>query len=453
MPFVANTPESLLDRSDSRNPNATCRGITSSGRLCRRPVVAVSPAALHPRGHSRARTPDPSDEKLYCWQHKEQAAFSAHSSPGPRATATPILEESKARTSLDTRADRLGLMELQEKGKRRKRNGETRNSASRRPKQNQNQKSQPKASLGFCFCFSVPIQEVTDAVPPPRPRPRPVQQPSAAPTEAQATQRKSNPHLSSSHNHSHNPSSGTNGSRSRLNASTVSPGKASYRSRKSTASQTARLKDLIPDTLDTTTASALMGELARPFVDSEEPGYIYMFWLTPASNTAAPPVDAARSLLSPPSSSLSPARNSRRASDVVSSFAGTTAAHKTMLLKIGRAANVQRRMNQWQRQCGKDIEVLRYYPYQSRSQSFTGSSGGGRPSSASAAPRMTPHCKRVERLVHIELAGLGLAAERDACGACGREHREWFEVEATRGAIRAVDDVIRRWIEWDLGND
>lgn len=61
-----------------------------------------------------------------------------------------------------------------------------------------------------------------------------------------------------------------------------------------------------------------------------------------------------------------------------------------MLLKIGRAANVQRRMNQWQMQCGYDVEVLRYYPY-------TGDSSG--------SSIMTPHSKRVERLVHVELSG------------------------------------------------
>ena len=110
MPFVPNTPESFIDRSDSKNPSSTCRGITSSGRPCRRALAAAStkPLSFYPR----KKVPDPRDESLYCWQHKEQAANSARSSPGPRATATPIFEE---RTSLDTLADRLGLVDLQEK--------------------------------------------------------------------------------------------------------------------------------------------------------------------------------------------------------------------------------------------------------------------------------------------------------------------------------------------------
>jgi hypothetical protein len=112
-----------------------------------------------------------------------------------------------------------------------------------------------------------------------------------------------------------------------------------------------------------------------------------------------------------------------------------------MLLKIGRASNVQRRLNQWQRQCGHEVEMLRYYPYLPGSQESSG-----------VVPHMTTHVHRVERLVHIELAGMGLKANGGKCEACGREHREWFEVEATRGGIRAVDGVIRRWIEWDEAN-
>ncbi|OAA51951.1 DNA-binding protein [Metarhizium rileyi] len=182
-----------------------------------------------------------------------------------------------------------------------------------------------------------------------------------------------------------------------------------------------------------------MTELAKPHADSEDAGYIYMFWLTPTSKKAPPPVDAARSLLVPPPPSSA---RSRRPSDIVSTFADPSGKGdgKTMLLKIGRAANVQRRMNQWQRQCGYDIEILRYYPYVAAVHDGPGTS---------RTPRMTPHCRRVERLIHIELAGMGLRADTSTCGACGREHREWFEVKATREGIRRVDDVIRRWVDWD----
>lgn len=207
---------------------------------------------------------------------------------------------------------------------------------------------------------------------------------------------------------------------------------------------------LIPQEAAPETASRLLAELAKPVSQQDEPGYIYIFWLTPESDPSTPPAEAARSLLAPPST---PTRNARRPSDVLSSFAkltvddeanddttDTPATKKTILLKIGRATNVQRRLNEWQRQCGYNLSLIRYYPY------IPSSSPGG------TAPRKIPHSHKVERLVHIELAGRGLrVADREKCEACGREHREWFEVEASRGAVADVDEVVRRWSDWDEG--
>jgi T5orf172 domain-containing protein len=429
MPFIANTPESLVARSDSKNPSSTCRGITASGRPCRRPISPTSsPQNLLPRPGRARRTivvdDDPSDESLYCWQHKDQAALSARSSPGPRANATPILEE---RTSLDTLADRLGLVDLEEKkhGKKPPRK--------KKQQQPQQQEKPPMAlvkprpatkKLSCCFCFSIPIDEVQEAPRPARPLPKPVQQQQQygpAPAAVRPPRRPV------------------------ANGASLSPSKQSRKS--SSTSQTGRYLSLIPADTEPQTASALMAELARPYVDSEDAGYIYMFWMTPANNSStstssrglAPPVDAARSLLAPPTTSSS---RSRRPSDAVAAFArSSNAGHeKTMLLKIGRASNVQRRMQQWSRQCGYEIEVLRYYPYLPGSSEASGE-----------MPRMTPHAHRVERLVHIELAGMGLRAVRASCEACGRDHREWFEVDASREGVGKVDEVIRRWVGWDEG--
>lgn len=55
---------------------------------------------------------------------------------------------------------------------------------------------------------------------------------------------------------------------------------------------------------------------------------------------------------------------------------------------------------------------------------------------------------RVERLIHIELASKRVLKK---CEACGKEHREWFEVEATREGVRGVDEVVRRWVGWGEG--
>lgn len=316
---------------------------------------------------------------------------------------------------MDTLADRLGLVDLEKKYTDAHGVKYARHRPPERPRKPSKQKR--ASSLQLC-CFTVPLEQVDE---PPKPRPRPHR-----PMEQRA---------STASMPVHRPAHQANTPQRRPNLASpdVSPSKNSYQSGKSTTSITAQMKHLITDTVDAATASALMTELAKPFTESDEAGYIYMFWLTPESRAAAAPVEAARSLLSAPS----PSQSSRRASDAVSRFAdqSSTSNKKTMLLKIGRAANVQRRMNQWQRQCGYDVEVLRYYPY-------TGDSSG---SSA-----MTPHSKRVERLVHIELSGLGLRATTRTCDACGRDHREWFEVGAARDDVRRVDAVIRRWVEWDL---
>jgi len=188
-----------------------------------------------------------------------------------------------------------------------------------------------------------------------------------------------------------------------------------------------------------------MAELAKPVSENDEPGYIYIFWLTPESKPVTPAHEAARSLLSPPTPNRP--SGSRRLSDVLDSFASTPdgtrsrggggSGNKKILLKIGRATNVQRRLNEWTRQCGYNLSLIRYYPYV--------------PSGSPATePRKVPHSHKVERLVHIELTGLGLrVADREKCSACGREHREWFEVDASRAAVADVDDVVRRWSDWN----
>jgi hypothetical protein len=192
-----------------------------------------------------------------------------------------------------------------------------------------------------------------------------------------------------------------------------------------------------------------MAELAKPVSRQDEPGYIYMFWLTPDSQPAEAPAAAARSLLAPPTPSRL-AGGQRRPSDVLAAFAAADAGggsdrgsattgknKKQILLKIGRATNVQRRLNEWTRQCGYNLSLIRYYPYISSA-------------SPAAVPRKMPHSHKVERLIHLELAGLGLrVSDRDKCAACGREHREWFEVEATRKGVADVDEIIRKWVDWD----
>lgn len=434
MPFIPNTPESLLGRSDSKNPETTCRGITGSGRPCRRPLTS-SPSNTPPVSRTRIdrlRADDPSDPNLYCWQHKGQASLSARSSPGPRTSTTPILE---TRESLDTLIDRLGIVEAQQQSPSRKNNG--RKSGWQSVGEHKNEKiSRPPGSSGhnapaprpprkskkeatFCFCFKIPIVEEER---PARPKPRPLQ--AETPSTPPTAKLPSNQHLA--------PSPGAR------------PGGAdSPSSRKSSAySVTSQYMALIPPSASPQTASQLMAELAKPISQQDEPGYIYIFWLTPESQAEAPPAEAARSLLAPPT--RPDGGRQRRTSDVLQSFAAnktsdrssSSSSKKTVLLKIGRASNVQRRLNEWKRQCGYDLSLIRYYPYISTSQPST--------------PRKMPHSHKVERLIHIELAGAGLrVSDRENCDACGRAHREWFEVDASRKGIEMVDEIVRRWSDWD----
>jgi hypothetical protein len=60
--------------------------------------------------------------------------------------------------------------------------------------------------------------------------------------------------------------------------------------------------------------------------------------------------------------------------------------------------------------------------------------------------RKVPHAHRVERLIHLELADQRVIKQ---CDACGKTHKEWFKVEATRDGVKKVDDVVKRWVDWD----
>lgn len=125
MPFIPHTPESLLARSDSKDPATTCNGITSTGRPCRRALATSPRSSPSPRaspsaiGRVLAVAPAERDRRgtveaavFFCWQHKEQAERwgADNGSRGDRQKKK--IGEMRGRTSVDTLIDRLGLLEV-----------------------------------------------------------------------------------------------------------------------------------------------------------------------------------------------------------------------------------------------------------------------------------------------------------------------------------------------------
>lgn len=427
MPHFQNTPEALMPRSDSKNPAATCRGLTYNGRPCRR-ALAISPASSRSRLANAPPTPE-----MYCWQHQDQAP-TIQSAAQPQGLQNTTIKE---RTSIDTLVDRLGIMEVDESnGTRRKRKpAQTANAkpeASATPASPPNRRDSARKSDGGRFKLFCCIAVSEDALPPSRPAKQ-------HGTSSSRPPRRSSVPVKPEAEKLEVPSSlgGSSG---------LSPRPSIPRDRSS--SQTSQLLSYIPPSATPQTASLLLTELAKPISQLDDEGYIYMFWLTPESLPKEAPTRTASTLLAPPTSPHRPGRD-RSTSDVLKSFSNATSAtsNKTILLKIGRANNVQRRLNEWTRQCGYNLSLIRYYPYHGSSSPAASPSR----STTSVTPTKVPNVHKVERLIHLELSAQR-ATGSGKCESCGREHREWFEVTASREGVKEVDEVIRRWVDWSMKN-
>ncbi|KAL9112874.1 MAG: hypothetical protein Q9227_002951 [Pyrenula ochraceoflavens] len=496
MPFTGRTPEALLPRSDSKNPATTCKGITSNGRPCRR-GLASSPRAsprTSPEPPSRSgagvlaviHDEEDSNENaavFYCWQHKDQAT--QLTGDGRSTTEIMPLQE---RTSLDTLVERVGVLEVDDtavgrkSGKRRKQSEAAvkkrdtlpsswqdipgplmrvpedvihHDRSDRRPKPAMQRPPRRTRHINIFCCTKVLDDEVTH---PPRRRPdqtagnRPVASQTRRPAQNTGSRPVSGLPVNTS------PSARRDGQMSEIHRRPVpnTPKRSSFASAQtptpqrnsvstptrpgltatpnSSHSQTEALLSLIPGSLPPQTASLLLSELTKPISSADEEGFIYMFWLTPEDGQSKPPDEDAGSLLAPPTVP----RQSRRSSDVLQRYGSIShrSKEKTVLLKIGRAANVHRRLSQWTKQCSHDLTLIRYYPYVASESS-----------GSLQAPRKVPHVHRVERLIHIELAEMRVK-DQGACQNCGREHREWFEISARATSLKGVDETIRRWISW-----
>ncbi|PCH38440.1 hypothetical protein WOLCODRAFT_65061 [Wolfiporia cocos MD-104 SS10] len=136
-------------------------------------------------------------------------------------------------------------------------------------------------------------------------------------------------------------------------------------------------------------------------------------------------------------------------------------------LKVGRTVVLNRRIDQWSKQCGSKEQYLRYwYPGPANEDDRVVMKGlvqQGDPG---------PWCHRLERLIHLELADLSLnapyldpqfpnieaklqdakAAEKEKCPDCGKMHKEIFTFpKATHGIYvgreweMLVKPVIEKW--------
>lgn len=488
MPHIANTPESILLRADSRNPAATCRGLTLNGRPCRR-ALAASTRSKSAKGvvavlRGSDKTNLDAAAAFYCWQHKDQAAkFAANTGEIRR----PEIVQLTGRTSIDSLVERLGILDVN-KGHREivsqpSTNLLKRNEESRHGGQQHSRTSQASSrERSFC-CFQ--IVGDSDDMPAPRPvakamdnhgpRPKAASRPPSTPQQrpvvirdprflgkAQMIQQRPIP-ITPERWHDGSPQSSSKLSLSPYTTPTR-PGYPSTPMRPSlsstpgsSSSQTQPLLSLIPPNLSPRTTALLLSELAKPISDADEEGYIYIFWVTPMNpNSSGPPTrDIASKLLPPSNRSL----GGRRTSDALRAAQahdvrtrGSISGPGTIRLKIGRTSNVHRRLNEWSKQCSHDLTLIRYYPHVSSSPSPSPACTPGSDTSRNGPGRRVPHAHRVERLVHIELADRRVKGQ-GPCQECGREHREWFEFVATKDALHLVDECVRRWVSWGERHD
>ena len=476
MPFFQGTPEARLARTDSKDPATTCKGITASGRPCRRSlaVSAQSTPSKSPRNKSGViailpdtdvAEPDLVAAAFFCFQHKDQAQSLNDGSEQQRTTVVDL----NHKTSIDTLADRLGVLDVRDNRESRDNGNPARNGHRVVRKDT----LPPKWQKMPGSIIAVPKEASTIALPSTTPSPRqqrPFREPNlflsllgcvkiSEPYESHPARRRHvhDSYTATASRVSRRPvrqlaavamrdaaaplaaqSSPSPEMRQRSTTDTSNPLSVGRpRLGRDVSSHTQQLLSLIPQTLTPQITSLLLSELSKPLsaYDREAAGWIYMYWITP-KDVDAPDADTATSLLSS-SSRSSP----RRPSEVVRSYmdhnmgSGGASTQKMVLLKIGRATNVQRRLNQWSRQCGYHLSLVRYYPHQPSSSPL-------------AIPRKAPLVQRIERLIHLELSEQRV---KRACQGCGREHREWFEVGASRGAVKAVDDVIQRWVAWADG--
>jgi Meiotically up-regulated gene 113 len=484
-----------IGRSDSKNPLSTCQGITGSGRPCRRALKVIQGGVVSVLNTNP--TVGGVEAEFFCWQHKDQVNTSAEIF-GVKRSESRLGRRLRGGRSLDSLVEKIGVLSVTEeredeslrKGRRmeRKKFANAEESRQRTASKSDYQPVQgfegarvrtvrrPPGFWESIFCMSSLVSE-EDL------HPRVRRSSAVRPTglRERPTSTTSTPQMSYT-----GVLGGVDAIRSDL-APLTQTKPITTRERKSSdmnrltpnstpkrrphapsrdISQSEALLSHIPKSLAPHTTAQLLAELAKPLSTFDEAGYIYMFWLTPESKDAPTPSTTSSLLGSTPSPVLN--RN------------GSKVAKAPLLFKIGRAGNVHKRLNEWQRQCGYNLSLIRYYPHMptplpspsnspssARKASLPGYSNRTSPpvytskapsGMSSSTPEQAlaigghykvPNVHRVERLIHLELASNQV---KQNCKQCGKTHREWFAVDASKEGVRAVDEIVSRWIGWSLGS-
>ncbi|PVG02171.1 hypothetical protein CPB86DRAFT_780596 [Serendipita vermifera] len=117
-----------------------------------------------------------------------------------------------------------------------------------------------------------------------------------------------------------------------------------------------RFSEWIPEYLEEDTRVSLRAEMEKPVSTADVAGYIYCFEII---NKATP-------------------------------------GHRHF--KVGRAVNLKKRFGEWKKQCESKEQIMRgFWPIDLNSSLLVGKMKGGEPG---------PHCHRLEKLIHLELADL-----------------------------------------------
>ncbi|CUS11392.1 unnamed protein product [Tuber aestivum] len=489
MPFVPNTPESLsalLSRADSENPSTTCCGVSNTGKSCRRKLTP-SKSGQPTSGIIAVFS---GQKVFFCEQHKDQSQNIALRHTASFARRRELL----GRGSMDTLIEQVELLVASGKpgeatttttvASRTKKVGPGGDPFVHPPKfagvprpptsHRREERTQKKQSFWSKLCCWVHEDPREDSYPGARKEEAGLHEAAAGIVGNDSSEKRGKTHRrgkSDTRVVDFEPTPPTpplplmypdlsalasQDKRNTSAAATPRPATAGGRRNKGTQNRTAGCDSdirpgnpLIPPTLTEKTAQRIEQELAKPFSEKDEPGYIYVFWLSDSPISPQPTPATTPNGTPKKSGGRSHQRSASDALQKMVEDAENAQQGQRILLKIGRANNVQRRLHEWSTQCGYNLSLIRFYPHISAS-----SPGPTTPKKATTKVlnkeigKKVPNSHRIEQLIHLELGDNPENRPEIKCDVCKRTHKEWFSVPATRAGLEGVDEVVKKWIEY-----